>query len=92
MGDAGEGLVDAEGRIQERMEELARARDARRRQVVRNPAAVNRVESLRLARADLQRQHDATEHEGLRASRAVALVDLDRQLAEAQAALDKPSA
>ena len=32
MGDAGEGLIDADARIQERMEELERERDAARAQ------------------------------------------------------------
>jgi hypothetical protein len=89
MGDAGEGLVDAEARIQERMDELARERTVRSRKVPRDPAARSRVESLRLARADLQRQANATGHPGLQAARAGALADLDRQLAEAQAALDE---
>ena len=56
MGDAGEGLVDAEARVQERMDELARERTVRSRKVPCDPAALNRVESLRLARVDLQRQ------------------------------------
>ena len=47
MGDAGEGLVDAEARVQERMDELARERTVRSRKVPCDPAALNRVESLR---------------------------------------------
>ena len=90
MGDAGEGLVDAEARVQERMDELARDRGAQRRMAPREPGALNRVESLRLARVDLQRQVDAAEHPGLQAARAAALADLNRQLAEAQAALNEP--
>ena len=89
MGDAGEGLVDAEARVQERMDELARERTVRSRKVPCDPAALNRVESLRLARADLQRQANTAGHPGLQAARAGALADLDRQLAEAQAALDE---
>ncbi|MDE0828490.1 MAG: hypothetical protein OSB03_04770 [Vicinamibacterales bacterium] len=91
MGDAGEGLVDAEARIQERMAELERERSARRAKPPRDPAAAGRVESLRLARVDLQRQVDATTHPKLKAVRAQALADLDRQLADAQKALDKKS-
>ena len=91
MGDAGEGLVDAEARIQERMAELERERSARRAKPPRDPAAAGRVESLRLARVDLQRQVDATTHPKLTAVRAQALADLDRQLADAQKALDKKS-
>ncbi len=89
MGDAGEGLVDAEARVQERMDELARERTVRSRKVPCDPAALNRVESLRLARVDLQRQANATGHPGLQAARAGALAALDRQLAEAQTALDE---
>ena len=89
MGDAGEGLVDAEARIQERMDELARERTARFAKAPTDPAALSRVESLRLARADLQHQIDAASHPGLQAARAGALADLDRQLAEAQAALEE---
>ena len=40
MGDAGEGLIDAEARIQERMEELERERTERRHQDVRNRTRV----------------------------------------------------
>ena len=88
MGDAGEGLVDAEARAQERMDELARERTVRSKKPPRGPAGRSRVESLRLARADLQRQANAG-HPGLQAARAGALADLDRQLAEARAALNE---
>ncbi|MEO2197585.1 MAG: hypothetical protein ABGY72_16045 [bacterium] len=91
MGDAGEGLVDAEARIQERMDELERERSARRRKAPADPAAMHRIESLRLARVDLQRQADATTHPRLQAARAQALADLDSQIAEAEAALGKKS-
>ena len=82
MGDAGEGLIDSESRIQERMDELARAR-AERSQVHVAPARkrVQAAESLKLARADLQRQFDATPNERRRASIAQAIADLDRRLA-----------
>jgi hypothetical protein len=82
MGDAGEGLIDSESRIQERMDELARAR-AERSQVRAAPVeTVQAVESLKLARADLQRQFDATPNERRRASIAQAIADLDRRLVE----------
>ncbi len=81
MGDSGEGLIDSESRIQERMDELARAR-AERSQVQATPAGtVQAVESLKLARADLQRQFDATPNEPRRASIAQAIADLDGRLA-----------
>jgi hypothetical protein len=82
MGDAGEGLIDSESRIQERMDELARARAERSQVLVAPAATVQAVESLKLARADLQRQFDATPNERRRASIAQAIADLDRRLAE----------
>jgi phage-related minor tail protein len=89
MGDSGEGLIDAEARIQERMAELARERAAGSAKAKGDPAVVSRVESLRLARVDLQRQMSATTHPGLQAARVGALADLEKQLAEAQAVLAK---
>ena len=56
MGDAGEGLIDADSRIQERLEELERERSAKQAPVVRNPELVRALESLRLARTELERQ------------------------------------
>ena len=67
MSDAGEGLIDAESRIQERMEELERARFEKSLQDVRDPEAVRALESLRLARAELERQLQSTTHERRRA-------------------------
>lgn len=84
--------MDAEARVQERMDELARERTVRSSRAARDPAVLCRVASLRLARADLQRQANATGHPGLQAARAGALADLNRQLVEAQTALDEPEA
>lgn len=80
MGDAGEGLIDADSRIQERMEELARERAERRAEVVRDPEALRELESLRLARTELQRQLDATTHDRRRAQLQQAVADLDRRM------------
>ena len=80
MGDAGEGLIDDDSRIQERMDELARAR-AEKAQDHKPPEVVQALESLKLARADLQRQFEATPHEGRRASLSQAIADLDRRIA-----------
>jgi len=79
MGDAGEGLIDADSRIQERMEELARERAERRSEVVRDPEAVRELESIRLARTELQRQLDATTHDRRRAQLTQALAELDKR-------------
>ena len=68
MGDAGEGLIDAEARIQERMEELERERTRQKHgKTVRDPEKVQALESLRLARTELERQLVATTHERRRA-------------------------
>jgi hypothetical protein len=81
MGDAGEGLIDAESRIQERMDELARERAEKRAEAVRDPDAVRELESLRLARTALQRQHDESAHDRRRAQLAQAIADLDARIA-----------
>ena len=88
MGDAGEGLIDAESRIQERMEEIARERATERAPVVHDPErlrANEALESLKLARTELQRQRAATTHEARRAQLAAALAELDRRIVEATA-------
>jgi hypothetical protein len=86
MGDAGEGLIDAEARIQERMEELERER-ARKpaAATVRDPELVRSIESLRLARKELDRQLAVTTHERRRAQIAQAIEEIDRRIAEANA-------
>jgi hypothetical protein len=89
MGDAGEGLIDAESRIQERMDELARERAERRAEVVRNPEALRELESLRLARTALQRQFDESAHDRRRAQLTQAMADLDARIATAAAQLAK---
>ena len=87
MGDAGEGLIDAEARIQERMEELERERKQTYSKPVRDPEKVHALESLRLARTELERQSAATTHERRRAQIAEAIAEIDRRMALAQEAL-----
>jgi hypothetical protein len=84
MGDAGEGLIDADSRIQERMDELARQRAERRAESVRDPDALRELESLRLARTSLTQQLDVTTHERRRAQLIQAAADLDRRIAAAE--------
>ena len=88
MGDAGEGLIDADAKIQERMEELQLSRAQARKPIVRNPEQVRAVESLRLARKDMARQLEATTHEARRAQITQAIAALDKQIAEGEKALD----
>jgi hypothetical protein len=82
MGDAGEGLIDADSRIQERMEEIAREREKMRTVDVRDPEQVRALESLRLARTELERQLEATTHERRRAQIAEALEEIGRRMAQ----------
>ena len=88
MGDAGEGLIDAESRIQERMEELERERAERRVGEVRDPEAKRIVESLKLARKEFERQLSVTTHEHRRAQLTQALAEVERQLVDAEAQLE----
>jgi hypothetical protein len=82
MGDAGEGLIDQDSRIQERMEELERERATRRGKDVGDPEQVRALESLRLARTELEAQLAATVHERRRAQIAQAIDEIDRRMAE----------
>jgi hypothetical protein len=86
MGDAGEGLIDADGRIQERMEELERERQQQRSgKPVRDPEKVQALESLRLARLELDRQLTATANERRRAQITQAIEEVDRRMKETSA-------
>lgn len=81
MGDAGEGLIDAEGRIQERMEELERERTRLQHgKAVRDPEKEHALESLRLARIELDRQLTATTHERRRAQLTQAIEEINRRM------------
>ncbi len=82
MGDSGEGLVDAEARIQEQIEE--RETERRRRGGVAapvNPELVREVESLRLFKANLQHQQQATAHPIRKQQIQLALDEIDKRLA-----------
>jgi hypothetical protein len=89
MSDAGEGLIDADSRIQERMDELARARGEKAAADVRDPDAVREMESLRLARTELERQLEATTHERRRAQLAQALDEISKRTAAVDQRLKK---
>jgi len=82
MGDSGEGLVDAEARIQEQMEE--READRRRRanggQPSIDPERLREVESLKLAKAELTRQASATTHPVRKQQISAAIAEIDRRL------------
>lgn len=81
MGDAGEGLIDQDSRIQERMDEVARERATLRAATPRDPEQQRALESLRLARTEMERQLTATTHEGRRAQIGQAMAEIDRRIA-----------
>lgn len=81
MGDAAEGLIDADARLQERMEELEESRKAARDRRPRvDPELARETESLRLARTELQRQLEATTHPARKAQLEAAIAEVDRRL------------
>ena len=81
MGDSGEGLVDAESRIQERMEEReAERRRAGSQGTVADPEKVREKESLKLARAELTRQAAATSHPVRKKQIDAAIAEIDKRL------------
>ena len=83
MGDAGEGLIDAEARVQERMDELEEARKvAKDRGPKADPEHVRAVESLRLAKVELQRQLETTTHATRKDQIGQAVTEIDRRMAE----------
>jgi hypothetical protein len=82
MGDAGEGLIDADSRIQERMEELERERAKAQVRDVRDPERVRALESLRLARTELERQLSTTANQRRRDQIGQAMAEIDRRMAE----------
>jgi hypothetical protein len=86
MGDAGEGLIDAESRIQERMDQVELERSQKLAPPVRDPERVRMLESLRLARTELEQQLSVTAHERRRQSLQDAIDELNRRLAAAGAA------
>ena len=86
MGDAGEGLIDAESRIQERMDQLELERSQTRSRPVRDPERMRMLESLRLARTELEQQLSVTTHERRRGSIQEAIDEVNRRLTEAGAA------
>jgi hypothetical protein len=85
MGDAGEGLIDAEARLQERMDELEESRRvAKDRGPKVDPEVARQAESLRLARIELQRQLDVTTHEARRNQIQQAVAEIEKRLVEMQ--------
>ena len=81
MADAGEGLIDAQNRIQERMDEREEERARRAMpQAQYDPEQLRRAESLRLAYTELSRQLSATTHTARKQQLTSALAELEKQL------------
>jgi chromosome segregation ATPase len=82
MGDSGEGLIDNEGRIQERMEELQHNRERARKAESDNPELSQKLESLQLARTEVAHALERTTHPARKAQLNAALADIDKRIAE----------
>lgn len=83
MGDAGEGLIDAEARLQERMDELEESRKAAKDRGPKvDPEIARQVESLRLAKIELQRQAEATTHAARKDQIGHAIAEIERRMTE----------
>jgi hypothetical protein len=84
MGDSGEGLIDNEGRIQERIEELQHNRARSNKLEIANPELARKIESLQLARKEIAHQFEHTAHAARKTQLTAALADIDRRVAEMQ--------
>ena len=82
MGDSGEGLIDAESKIQERMEELQAAREQKRNTSKENPEMLQKLSSLGLVRTQLTRQLEAATHQTRRQQLTDAITDIDHRIDE----------
>lgn len=81
MGDAGEGLVDADARIQERMEQLEAERQQRAgAQQKIDPEKARQVQSLKLARLNLEQQAEAARHPVRKQQIQLAIAEIDKRL------------
>jgi hypothetical protein len=92
MGDAGEGLIDQEARIQERLEDVERERAQKNARPARDPEVVRALEGLRLARTELVQQLATTQHDRRKAQLAEAIAEIDRRIkaTDGQMAPQKP--
>jgi len=82
MGDAGEGLVDADARIQERMEELEAERRRRTNGAPKiDPEKAREIQSLKLARLNLEQQLQAASHPVRKQQIQLAIEEIDKRLA-----------
>lgn len=80
MSDSGEGLVDAEARLQEQIDAREEERKRRASAGVKDPERVRERESLRLAIAQLEQQLEVTQSDTRRNQIQLALKDLRDRL------------
>jgi len=86
MSDSGEGLIDADARIQELADEREAARRERRApQVQVDPVKKTQATSLMLGLSELRRQLETTEHAARRTQINLAIADLEKRLAQLEA-------
>ena len=81
MGDSGEGLVDAEARIQERMEQLEadKRRNAAGAPKI-DPEKAREIQSLKLARVNLERQVEGASHPVRKQQIQASIAEIDKRL------------
>lgn len=80
MGDSGEGLIDAESKIQERMDEMKANKELSKNTEKRNPEQMRQLDSLKLARTQMSRQLESATHEGRRKQITDAISDIDLRI------------
>lgn len=81
MGDAGEGLIDADARLQERMDELEQERrKTKQGALLGDPEKARQIESHRLARTELQQQLTSTTHQARRQQLTHAIAEVDKRI------------
>lgn len=90
MGDAGEGLIDADARIQELADEREAARRERRApKITIDPLKHAEITSLKLGLSELRRQLGATEHPVRQKQLNAAIADVEKKLAKLDSATGK---
>ena len=81
MGDAGEGLVDAESRLAERMEEREEEKKmARQATKGGDPERTRQLELCHLARTEMGRQLELATHQVRKQQLGQAIAELDRRI------------
>jgi hypothetical protein len=81
MGDAGEGLIDADARLQERMDELEQERKKAKQGTLHgDPEKARQLESHKLARTELQRQLESTMHQARKQQLTQAIAEVEKRI------------